>query len=111
MKINEFFKQSNNELGFDIVDDTIFFMRNDPMFYRREYYPAVAKIADMHRAGRKYDISEILSPCIEKAMIAYCKKYNIARNPEEIFTENDRNIIMQTIHSEELSQINKGEYL
>lgn len=114
MKIDEFFTPSDNDnrnLGFDIVDDTIFFMRNDPMFYRKEYFPAVTKIADLHRAGKNYDVREILSPCIEKALEAYCRKYNIARTPDEIFTENDRNSILQTIHSEELSQIKKGEYL
>jgi hypothetical protein len=111
MKTNEIFQQDNKDLGFDIVDDTVFFMRNDPMFYRREYFPAITKIADMHRAGKKYNPSKILSPCIEKAIVEYCRKYNIARNPEEIFTENDRQSIMQMIHSEELTQIKKGDYL
>ena len=36
------------EPNFDLIDDTSFYMRNDPEFYRKEYFPAMARIADMH---------------------------------------------------------------
>ena len=44
MRLNEFTDIEDKELPFDIVDDTIVFMRNDPMFYRRHYFPAVSKL-------------------------------------------------------------------
>ena len=39
MRLNEF--TDKEELPFDVVDDTLVFMRNDPVFYRKFYYPAV----------------------------------------------------------------------
>ena len=41
------------DVGFDLVDDTCMHMRNDPDFYRREYFPTMAKVADMQREGNK----------------------------------------------------------
>jgi hypothetical protein len=43
------------EPNFDLVDDTSFYMRNDPMFYRKQYFPAMASMADMHSKGKKID--------------------------------------------------------
>ena len=50
MRIVEFTHPDNKELPFDVVEDAIVFMRNDPMFYRKQYYPTVTKLADMSRA-------------------------------------------------------------
>lgn len=97
-------------LPYDVVEDTLCYMRNDPMFYRKHYYPTIAKLADHHRAGKKFDPASLLSPMIEKGCDAYCRKYNIARSPEEIFSNDDRNNILEKIQTEETEQINKGEY-
>lgn len=112
VKINEFYNMDeNNSVPYDMVEDAVIFMRNDPMFYRRYYFPAISRIADLHRANKKYDPSKILSPCIEQALINYCRKYKISRTPEEIFTNEDRHAILQKIYSEELDQIKQGGYL
>ena len=97
-------------LPFDVVEDTLCYMRNDPMFYRKHYYPAISKLADHQRSGKKFDPANLLSPMIEKGCDSYCRKYNIARSPEEIFSNDDRNNILEKIQTEETEQINKGEY-
>ena len=114
MHIKDFTKNplhgNDKGLPYDVVEDTLCYMRNDPMFYRKHYYPAIAKLADHHRAGKKFDPASLLSPMIEKGCDAYCRKYNIARSPEEIISNDDRNNILEKIHTEETEQINKGEY-
>tara|TARA_B100001013_G_C24620643_1_gene447085 strand:+ start:324 stop:671 length:348 start_codon:yes stop_codon:yes gene_type:complete len=114
MHIKDFTKNplhgNDKGLPYDVVEDTLCYMRNDPMFYRKHYYPAIAKLADHHRAGKKFDPASLLSPMIEKGCDAYCRKYNIARSPEEIFSNDDRNNILEKIQTEETEQINKGEY-
>jgi len=40
MKINEFADidpTKENDLGFDVIGDMQVFMKNDPMFYRKQY--------------------------------------------------------------------------
>ena len=110
MKVSELHQPSDTKVPYDLVDDTIVYMRNDPMFYRQHYFPAMTNLADMHRSGAKVNAKDHLLPMIEKGCDSYCSKYNVARSPEEIYTNEDRNNIMQKIYSEELDQIKKGEY-
>jgi len=50
MKINEFTDiehnhgDKKNELGFNVAHDLHIHMKNDPMFYRKQYYPTIAKL-------------------------------------------------------------------
>ena len=110
MKIVEFTEKDNTKLPFDVVEDVIVFMRNDPMFYRKHYYPAFAKIADMTREGKKCNQREMLSDMVECGLSEYVKKYKLAEMPDEIFNQDDRNSCIERIFSEEMTQIQKGEY-
>jgi hypothetical protein len=98
------------ELPFNKVDDVVVFMRNDPMFYRKQYFPTFANIADMQREGSNDDPKSAIMPMIEKGINQYCAKFNIARSPDEVFNNNDRAEIFDKIYKEELEQIKKGEY-
>jgi len=109
MKINEFAVQPENKLNFDIIDDTIVFMRNDPQFYRKAYYPAVMKLADSYTA-EEINTDSILGSMVDQGMNTYCKKFNVAKSPAEIFTLEDRNAIISRIAEEELDQIRQGAY-
>ena len=111
MKINEFFNQQiDDKLPFDVIDDMCVFMRNDPMFYRKSLFPAVSKMADLHRAGKPVDKHNCLGDVVERALEAYCKKFQVADIPDETFTDNDREQIIDRIYGEEMDQIKKGDY-
>jgi len=105
MKIYEVTEQK-----FDLVDDTSFFMKNDPTFYRKQYFPVMTKIADRHRAGKTIDPRKELAPMIEKGCSAYCTKFNMARNPEELYSQEQRDAIIDKLFAEEMEEIKKGEY-
>ena len=77
------------EPKFDIVDDTSFYMRNDPAFYRQQYFPTFSKIADMHRDGKQYNAKEQLAPRIDKGISSSCKNYTLAKNPDELCSGED----------------------
>jgi len=98
------------KLPYDLVDDTCVHMRNDSDFYRREYFPAMVKLAELHAAKKNSDPQKVLMPMIEKGIVDYCRKYKIARHPDDLYTNNERNAIMNKIHTEEMKQIEKGEY-
>jgi len=110
MRIDEFSQQPENKFDYDVVDDVTVFMRNDPVFYRKQYFPAVAKIADLHTAGKSIDKNACLCDMIENALQAYCERFKVADLADEVFTDNDRQNIMDKVFSEEMEQIRKGEY-
>ena len=110
MKLVEFTNPEENRFDFDVVDDIIVFMRNDPQFYRKSFFPAVSKVADMHRNGQSIDQNKCLGSMVEKALGEYCARFNIATMPDEVFNDNDRQSIIDRLFSEEMEQIKQGEY-
>lgn len=110
MKINEFTESVDKKLPFDVVEDVVVFMRNDPQFYRKTFFPAVSQVADLHRAGKPIDQNKCLGGMVERALETYCKKFNIARMVDEVFTNDDRQQIINKVFAEEMEQIKKGDY-
>jgi hypothetical protein len=110
VKIVEFNQAIENRFDYDVVDDVVVFMRNDPMFYRKSFFPAVSQMADLHRAGKPIDKNKCLGNMVEHALGAYCKKYNVADAPDEVFNNDDRLQIIDKIFSEEMMQIKQGDY-
>ena len=70
MKINEFIDSEHNhdsndqkkDLGFNIAHDLHIHMKNDPMFYRKQYYPTLAKLQDTLKRGEPIDVKKELLP-------------------------------------------------
>jgi len=109
MKINEFAQPQDLKLPFDVVDDAVVFMRNDPVFYRKKYFPAMASMADRVRGGKDIDRS-VIGSVVDSGMNTYCKKFKLSKGPSDIFTAEDREAIIEKICSEELKQIENGDY-
>jgi hypothetical protein len=110
MKINEFANRQESNLNFDVVEDAVIFMRNDPMFYRKHYFPTMAKMADLYRKKKEINTTSVLGSMVDNGLNSYCKKFKIARRPADLFTMEDRQAILDKISSEELKMIEKGEY-
>ena len=110
MRIEEFTKPDDNALPFDVVDDISIYMRNDPIFYRKELFPAIISMKDAY--GRKESINpeSIFGPMIQKATQNYCRKFNINKRPEELLNNEDKKSLVQKLYSEELKNIQKGVY-
>lgn len=96
--------------SFDVVDDIHVFMMNDPMFYRREYYPTMCNIADKFDKNQGKGLGKLLMPMIDKGCGAYCKKYNLSSDPSKLITFDDRKAIAKRIASEEIPRIREGDY-
>ena len=112
MKINEFTELDvHNKFPFDIVDDALTFMKNDPIFYRKKYYPTIAKIADSHRGGKNIDSKKTIMPMIEEGLQGYCNAYLDGQEIDDVFNNDDRNNLYDLIYSSEMNQIKKGDYL
>lgn len=110
MKIDEFTTRQDSKLNFNVVEDAVIFMRNDPVFYRKHYFPTIAKMADLFRKKKEINTTSVLGSMVDSGLNSYCKKFKIARRPADIFTMEDRQAILDKIASEELKMIEKGEY-
>ena len=96
--------------SFDVVDDVHVFMINDPMFYRREYYPTMCNIADKFDTTQGKDIGKMLMPMIDKGCGEYCRKFNLGSDPSKLISLGDRKEIATKIVSNEMPRIKEGEY-
>ena len=109
MRIDELANTPETDMRFDIVDDASYYMRNDPSFYRKQYFPCMSKLADMHGAGKKVDRS-MLNTMVEKGINNYVQKYNLGKTSEDVFKQPDRDALIDMLFSEEMAEIKKGEY-
>jgi len=111
VKINEFFNQRiDDSLPFDVVDDVAIFMRNDPLFYRKEFYPTIIRIKGMHDKNKQIDPQKELFPVIGRAVESYCKRFQISKKPNELLSDEEKKNLVDKIYSEEMTNIRKGVY-
>lgn len=101
---------TDEDLPFDIVGDLHVFMKNDPMFYRRAYYPTLSKIADRVKQKKKVNFTTALEPLINKALEVYAKKYDLPKSVIKQFSTDSKESLAGLIRDEELEEIRKGSY-
>ena len=109
MRIDEFAQPTDDRLPFDVVDDVAIYMRNDPMFYRKQLFPAIMKMKDMHEAGKDPDPEMCLGEACNRAMESYCSKFKLGRK-ENVFKDEDRGLLIDKLFGEEMTQIRNGAY-
>ena len=109
MRIDELANIEEPKLNFDIVDDLHIFMRNDPMFYRKEYFPCMCEMSKC-LGEDQFNPAKYVLPLNSKGLNHYCKKYNLAKFPDEILSLEDRKNLAHKIMSEEMPAIREGDY-
>jgi hypothetical protein len=109
MKIVEFTQPVDDRLPYDVVDDLAIYMRNDPMFYRKHLFPAIMRMKDQHDAGKQPNAESCLGEACNRAMETYCSKFNLGRK-ENVFKDDDRDLLIQKLFGEEMTQIRNGAY-
>jgi hypothetical protein len=93
----------------DLCDDLQIFMHNDPLFYRKIFYPEIIKVRDKIKSGKRCEETSFRS-CVDKAADAYCEKFDVSGNPISVFTEVDRDKVARQIFAKERDNIIKGRY-
>ncbi len=110
MRIEEFSNKDETGLPFDVVDDLSIYMRNDPIFYRKELFPAIISMKGAHDRKETLNPESIFGSMVDKATRSYCKKFKINKHPDDLLTNEDRKGLIQKLYSEELNNIQKGVY-
>lgn len=71
------------ELPYDVVDDVVVFMQNDPDFYRTETYPTLVNVQKAINNGGKFSKKQMF-PMIDKAIESYIKKFDIPKRKDRM---------------------------
>lgn len=107
MKINELDERFNLK-EIDLIDDLDFFMNNDSQFYRRVLHPMIIKVRDHIMKGGKCK-DTVFRGCVDKAVSAYCKKFDIPGNEKSVFTDIDRDEVARKIFGRERDHAQKSQ--
>ncbi len=109
MKINELVDPQNfNAEEYDVKEDLIFFMNNDPDFYRKFYYPSMCKMKLHVDRGDEFNTSKFM-PLIKHAYEEYKVKFPV-KNIDSNLSEEDLLDISSKIYETELENISNGHY-
>jgi len=87
---------------YDVPSDLLIFMRNDPMFYRKNFFPAI----DKYKENTK-DTSPIEN-MIRVGLGQYCDKFKIENPKEEMMGDGDIQELVRTIIADEMQELDEG---
>jgi len=109
MRIDELFNADNYKIeDYDLKDDLIFFMNNEPEFYRKTYYPTMCTFKEHYSKGRKVN-PLAFKGLVEKAYAEYSKEFPIEGLEKNISKEMCEEVCTE-IHKIELENIQNGYY-
>lgn len=110
VKINEFHDMEIDKdkpifepLPFDLGEDLVIFMRNDPMFYRRHFFP-ISDHIQLNKKNIKAIDRNLINKMINTGITEYCKKYKIPHDPKTLINKGERSVIAGQIIKDELDQ-------
>lgn len=92
----------------DVAEDLHHFMHNDSGFYRKVLFPAISALKVIINRGTNDSNEMHFKPCIEKAIPAYCTKFNVKE--KEILKPEEIQKLAEKMYHEEKVRIGKGEY-
>jgi hypothetical protein len=100
--------KDKDKLDFDLIEDVIYFMNNEPKFYRKEYYPFMFKFKKYIDAGKRLK-PVVFKPMCEKAFKIYQNKF-----PQESMhlslEDSDYKDMCGKLYEKEMSNIEEGHY-
>lgn len=110
VKLNEITDyEETQKLPFDVAEDLIVFMQNDPMFYRKTLYPAMVDAQETTKKGKKISKKSFI-PIIDQAINIYVNRYNIDMPPEEVLNDQEKLECISRLLADEAENFQKGEY-
>lgn len=107
MKIFELYNPNIKRGDFDLSDDLIFFMRNDPQFYRKDYHPFLQKFNRHCDAGRSVSPKAFI-PIVKHAFECYKNSFPV-EGMEEQLSNNDLREVCEKLQGEEQNFYHEGK--
>jgi hypothetical protein len=107
MKIFELYNPNVKREDFDLADDLVFFMRNDPQFYRQDYHPFMQKFNRHCDAGRSVSAKAFM-PVVKNAFERYKNSFPV-EGMEDALTDQDLKEICEKLSGEETQFYHDGK--
>jgi hypothetical protein len=109
MRIDELFDPNKfKKDDYNLKDDLVFYMNNQPEFYRQHYYPAMCTFKEYFESDKEVN-PRAFGKLVERAYKMYRKEFPVQGLNEtldkDIFEE-----ICAEIHKTELENIKQGHY-
>lgn len=101
-------EKNKKELGYDLMDDLMFFMNNDPDFYRKRYYPSMLKFEQFCKAGKTVSPRGFES-LVKEAYGLYRDKFPVEGLEPSLDSEVCEKLCRQ-IHEQETKNCEEGMY-
>ncbi len=111
MNINELFgsdKDKKRDLGYDLKDDLIFYMQNDPAFYRKAYVPTMLKFDKYCKEGKQVS-PRGFEKMVKYAYECYQNKFPVEGLEKDLAVEMCKEIC-ETLHEQETKNCENGFY-
>ena len=96
--------------SYDVPTDLIVFMRDDPQFYRKSYYPTMCGCQSSYNKGDKDQSMKLLMPMIDQAIGQYTKKYDLPYEANDLLPMEERKELASAICEMEVDGFKEGEY-
>jgi len=110
MKIEDFNLPMEDQLPFDVAEDVKIFMRNDPMFYRKQLFPTIMNMKKCYDDKTEFNPHKSLLPVVDSALTQYCRKFKLPKRPEDLLDKKEKLSLVDSLYAEEMTNIKKGEY-
>lgn len=88
---------------FDVVEDLIFFINNDPQFYKNRYYPELQEFQRMVKKGMPIGV-QFFAELVNDAYRKYTKMYDLHDLPEKL-SKQDLHDICGALYDQEVDDI------
>jgi len=95
-------KEIMPRLDYDVPSDLLIFMRNDPMFYRKNFFPAIEEYKENTKD------KTCLEKMVTKGLGEYVKKFEIPHDPKTIFGKGDMKKLVAEIIADEMEDQERG---
>jgi hypothetical protein len=109
MKLFELAQNIEEFKDVDLVDDLLFFMHNDPAFYRKVLFPRISDMKSKIKSGGQCS-EKYFMPCVDKAVNSYCTKFKIEQDPKSLFSNEELSSLAEKMFHQEKENIEKGVY-
>ena len=101
--------QDKHGLGYDLLDDLLFFMHHDDDAYRRHTYPSIMKAHDHFHGGKQTDRA-LFGDAVKEAYQKYRNKFHDIRELPEQLDDETFTKCCEHLHTHELKKIEDGHY-
>lgn len=110
MQIEDLFPADSHkkELGYDLKDDLICFMQNDPDFYRKSYFPVMHHFKEYIDAGKLVH-SRAFESLVKKAYEQYNNKFKVEGLEPELENSMCEEVCAE-LHRIETDNVKNGHY-